>query len=256
VLSDDMYKQVSDTIPQNVHGIEHLIEKLKPGIEYQFRIRGYIEDQGWQNWKDGLVSNVFKTVNTEPSKPSPPYDKMGASTATGVVLKWEAGPSNGKAITEFELYWKKNEGEFEPFQSTTWPTLPVEGLEVGFSYVWKVRAKNEIGWSEFSDHSHTISTNPIPIPGVPKSVKYGIGWVELQWQKPNGHMLVTAYELQSKRSDLNKWETETKSCKKEVFLVQDLRPCAHYLFRVRALTFDGWSSYSVESEPFTTVRRH
>ena len=171
-------------------------------------------------------------------------------------MKWESGSSNGKAITEFELHWKKNGGPWEFHEFSNMPTLVVEGLEIGSSYVWKVRAKNEIGWSDFSQESRTISTNPIAIPGIPKSANHGIGWVELNWDAPAGHMLVTAYELQSKRSDMATWETETNTCKREVYLVQDLRPCAHYSFRVRCLTFDGWSSYSDESEAFTTVRRH
>jgi hypothetical protein len=62
------------------------------------RIRAFIEGEGWQSWLEALVSNVFKTVNTEPDAPSQPYDKLGASTATSIVLKWEAGPSNGKSI--------------------------------------------------------------------------------------------------------------------------------------------------------------
>ena len=58
---------------------------------------------------------VLPSLLIKPGAPTQPYDKIGASTATGVVLRWEAGPSNGKAITEFELWWKKNDGEWEEF---------------------------------------------------------------------------------------------------------------------------------------------
>ena len=257
MLSEDMYNKISDKIPQNINGITQMVSGLKPGTEYQFRSRGNLEEGGWQSWSDGLVSTVFKTVETEPDPPTAPYDKMGASTATGIVLKWEAGSSNGKALLEFELHWRKNEREWEMYKLIKGvPTLPVGNLESGSNYQFKVRARNEIGWSEFSELSRGIRTNPIPIPGICISVKYGIGWVQLQWEPPPGHCIVTAYELQSKRSDMDSWVCQNKTNVKNGYLVQDMRPCAHYCFRVRAQTFDGWSSFSEVSEMFTTVRRH
>jgi hypothetical protein len=187
---------------------------------------------------------------------------MGASTATSIVLKWEAGASNGKAITEFEVWWDPNKMGWAFLAEVKGPpVLLVSDLEVGGHYLFKVKAKNEIGWGEFSEFSDSVTTNPIPIPGVPTLKSKGIGWVELEWKPPGGQMLVDSYEVQkricvSESLSHEQWESVTKTCNREFLLVQELRPCASYQFRVRALTFDGWSSFSLISGAFSTSRRH
>ena len=262
ILSEDDYKVVANDIPQNINGIEYSIDGLRPGTDYQFRIRGKIAGEGWQKWEEGIVSNVFRTTDTKPDPPSKPYDKMGASTATSIMLKWEAGASNGKAITEFEVWWEPSKTGWEFLAEVKGPpSLKVSDLEIGGHYLFKVKAKNDIGWGDFSETSNSVTTNPIPIPGVPNMKSRGIGWVELQWEPPGGQMLVDSYEIQKRicvtDSLLHEpWESVTRTCNRNFLLVQELRPCASYQFRVRALTFDGWSSFSPISEAFSTSRRH
>eukprot|EP00518_Triparma_eleuthera_P001728 CAMPEP_0182461174 /NCGR_PEP_ID=MMETSP1319-20130603/5816_1 /TAXON_ID=172717 /ORGANISM="Bolidomonas pacifica, Strain RCC208" /LENGTH=93 /DNA_ID=CAMNT_0024660405 /DNA_START=14 /DNA_END=295 /DNA_ORIENTATION=- len=89
----------------------------------------------------------------------------------------------------------------------------------------------------------------------------GIGWIELEWPPPGGAMLVDSYEVQKRLCITDsltseKWTTVTMEAVKSRYLVQELRPCAGYEFRVRALTFDGWSSFSEVSKSYTTGRRH
>jgi hypothetical protein len=262
ILSEDDYRVVADDVPQNIDGITYQVEDLLPGTDYQFRIRAFIEGEGWQSWPDALVSNVFRTQNTAPGAPSQPYDKIGASTATSIVLKWDPGPSNGKAIGYFEVYWKTIVKDWELLSEVKGPPVHlVENLEVGQSYFFKVRAHNEIGWSPLSEESEPVSTNPIPIPGKPTQKNAGIGWVELEWAKPIGELLVDSYEIQKRiistdQLDHAKWEVVVTTCQPTSYLVQELKPCAKYQFRVRALTFDGWSSFSVISDECECKRRH
>ncbi|GMI14470.1 hypothetical protein TrVE_jg9742 [Triparma verrucosa] len=262
ILSEDDFETVADDIPQNIQGITYSISSLRPGTEYQYRVRGNIEGAGWQKWHEGIVSNVFKTVDTVPDPCTQPYDKIGASTATSVVLKWESGPSNGKAITEFEVWWKPNASEWSLLSSVKGPpSLAVSDLLIGCSYLFKVRSKNELGWGPFSPPSSPCTTNPIPLPSVPLTSKNGIGWIELHWSPPSGSLLVDSYEVQkrlvvSDSLSSQKWETVTNTCQTTRYLVQELRPCAQYEFRVRALTFDGWSSFSEVGGKYTTGRRH
>ncbi|GMI16544.1 hypothetical protein TrLO_g10801 [Triparma laevis f. longispina] len=262
VLSEDDFEIVSDSIPQNIAGITYSIPNLLPGTEYQYRIRGHIQDTGWQKWHEGIVSPVFKTVNTVPDPCTQPYDKIGASTATTIVLKWESGASNGKAITEYEVWWKPNTFDWDLLETVKGPPqLHVENLEIGGSYLFKVRAKNELGWGPYSLESSRVTTNPIPLPGAPKMLKNGIGWIRLTWSPPGGAMLVDSYEVQKRMCITGallseKWEVVTQEVQGVEYLVQELRPCAQYEFRVRALTFDGWSSFSEVSGRYTTGRRH
>ena len=262
ILSEDDYKVVADDVPQNLEGITYEVRDLLPGTDYQFRIRAFIDKEGWQAWADGLVSNHFKTVDTEPDPPTQPYDQIGASSATAIVLWWEAGPCNGKAISAFEVYWKSTVKDWELLSEVKGqPTLAVNNLVTGQSYVFKVRARNEIGWGEWSTDSKSVSTNPIPIPGVPTCLKTGIGWVGLEWNKPVGELLVDSYEIQKRiisadQLEFAKWEVVVTTCQTNDYLVQELKPCAKYNFRVRALTFDGWSSFSPISGEFECKRRH
>jgi hypothetical protein len=137
----------------------------------------------------------------------------------------------------------------------------VDKLIVGGFYYFKVRANNEIGWSPFSVNSPEIITNPIPIPGKARSKSSGIGWVELEWDTPIGVLIVSSYEVQKRQSTTKieaseEWETVAAGMSGNSCMVQELKPCAGYLFRVRALTFDGWSSYGPNSDRFVTRRRH
>ena len=40
------------------------------------------------------------------------------------------------------------------------------------------------------------------------------------------------------------------------YLVSDLKPLHQYYFRVRALTVNGWSAFTPESDPMTCSRRY
>jgi len=51
---------VANDVPQNTNGFKYDVPDLRPGTEYQFRIRAFIENEGWQNWSDALVSNAFQ----------------------------------------------------------------------------------------------------------------------------------------------------------------------------------------------------
>ena len=269
MLSEDMYETVRDDIapfPLINGGISHFIGDCSAGTEYQFRIRAKLEESGWQPWVDGVVSSVFKTTEMEPDPPSTPVDKIGASTASSIILEWSPGSSNGKAISAYEL-WQNHINSPEP---RGWEllqivkgalSLKIAGLDLGGSYYFKVRAKNEIGWGGFSPQSELISTNPIPIPGKPREVGGGIGWIDLEWDVPVAEMLVDSYEVQKRvveKTDLGAlpWEIVTSTITVNRMLIQELGPCKVYQFRIRALTFDGWSSFSDVSEPMTTKRRY
>ena len=160
----------------------------------------------------------------------------------------------------FKLF--KNNGEWEFLETVRGqPVLLVDKLDVGGIYFFMVRSKNEIGYSAFSEMSDKIATNPIPIPGIPVQKSNGIGWVELEWALPVGKLLVDSYEVQKRlRSEdelqVEDWDSVTTSVAKNQLLVQELKPCATYEFRVRALTFDGWSSFSPISTFYVTRRRH
>jgi hypothetical protein len=163
---------------------------------------------------------------------------------------------------KFEVFWKTMVKDWELLSEVKGPpSLTVQDLEIGQCYFFKVRAHNEIGWSPFSEESAGVSTNPIPIPGVPVQAKSGIGWVMLRWALPVGELLVDCYEIQKRIISTDQlthatWQPVVKDCTATDYLVQELKPCAKYQFRVRALTFDGWSSFSPISEECECKRRH
>jgi len=73
-------------------------------------------------------------------------------TSSSVALSWLIPANNGgSAITSYQIYWDKNNENWQFNQICTPTFASVSGLSAGKIYRFKVKAINNVGLSNFSD---------------------------------------------------------------------------------------------------------
>jgi len=254
---DDQYSTVTDNIV-DAPSMRFVATALRPGSTYMFRVRGH-DRFGWRSHQTGLITHPIKTVAIAPDAPSMPFCNGLWSTATTILLEWTPGWCNGPQIEEQEIYWSVNNGPWEQRELLEDPVATsyrVDQLRTGQSYAFKVRTRNELGWSDFSIPSDLITTNSIACPHDLRVNNRGISWIELMWSPELPGVVVEQYEVQQKQLDGDGWATIAANIHEPRFLAEHLKPLKKFQFRVRFRTVGGWSAYTDPTEPMQTVRRY
>ena len=143
-------------------------------------------------------------------------------------------------------------------------------LVPGSSYVFRVRTRNEYGWSPWSASSRIITTYPCTPPSQPQFVQVSPQFLYVQWNESNGDstgLTCLDFELQIGKVPLREvamhhninWEEPALRPKPELcikplhgVMVDKLLPGAVYVVRVRVRTIAGWSAWSDISKPQRT----
>ena len=125
---------------------------------YIFRTRG-VNVAGNGPWSVPTYSTFTNPV--VPSKPKPPT--IVQATLRSILFGWEPPDDGGSAITGYTVVLQ-NSGRHIELPRTAVSYL-WEGLFPGRKYFLKVRACNEVGYSEFShwnseDECHTMTDAP------------------------------------------------------------------------------------------------
>ena len=213
--------------------VTYTVRNLTNGQPYTFKVRA-VNDIGASDASDASPS---VTPAREPNAPT----GLGATADDEqVTLNWTAPASDGgAAITDYE---------YEPNGSGTWtstggttPSTTVFNLTNGLSYTFKVRAVNDIGASDASDASPSVT--PAREPDAPTGLTATIGdqRVELRWTAPasNGATILRyEYELDFSGTWTSTGSTATN------YTVRNLTNDQFYDFRVRAVNSAGASGAS------------
>lgn len=107
---------------------------------------------------------------------TPTAISAGSATSSSLVVSWTAPSNNGgAAISDYWLQYSSNSGStWETFTASASATASrtVTGLTASTSYIFRVAAKNSVGYGPFSDSSTAVSTSaasapaPAPAPEV------------------------------------------------------------------------------------------
>jgi hypothetical protein len=143
-------------------------------------------------------------------------------------------------------------------------------LVPGSSYVFRVKTRNEYGWSPWSAGSRIITTFPCTPPSQPQFVQVSPQFLYVQWNESDGDstgLTCLDFELQIGKVPLREtamhhninWEEPALRPKPELcikplhgVMVDKLVPGAVYVVRVRVRTIAGWSAWSDISRPQRT----
>lgn len=125
------------------------------------------------------------TVSVIDKPDAPLLSPVDAKPQDGAVdLAWTPGSANGSPITDYEVRWGDNGDKASSKSCGAVTTCKITGLTNGKSYTFRVRAKNEVGWSK---DSNTATGTPDKVPPAPSSVSAdgGRNSVTVTWSMPD-----------------------------------------------------------------------
>ncbi|XP_073763676.1 myomesin-1 isoform X6 [Danio rerio] len=257
VSGTDSWQRVNTEIP--VKSPRFALFDLAEGKSYRFRVR-CCNSAGVGEPSEPTDAT---TVGDKLDIPSAPGRVVPTrNTDTSVVISWEAS-RDAKELVGYYI-------ESSIAGSNTWEPCnnkPVKatrfichGLTTGESYVFRVRAVNAAGISEFSQESEAIVVKAaIASPAPP----YGISVLEcvrdsmvLAWKQPTfiGGADITGYFVDYREVTggvPGKWhEANIKAISERAYRVSELKENMLYQFQVRAANMAGVGIPSLPSETF------
>uniref|UniRef100_W5NJL7 Myomesin 2a n=1 Tax=Lepisosteus oculatus TaxID=7918 RepID=W5NJL7_LEPOC len=248
------WQRVNTQIP--VRSPRYAVFDLAEGKRYLFRV---------------LSANKHGT--SEPSEPTPPIQTeelhsvpsapgrilATRNTKTSVVVQWDPPKQAAGLIGYYidsSLLGSKQWApcNHKPYKHTR---FVVHGLTTGQSYIFRVKAVNELGFSEDSQESSAISvqaalTSPSPPYGI--TLLYCDGHsMTLGWKHPkySGGAKVTDYYIDQREVSHLHWrETHVAPIKERIYKVENLQESKIYEFKIQAANLAGVGLSSDTSDPF------
>jgi len=193
-LEDDGWDAISQH-DENDGRLSKVVHGLQPGIEYEFQLRAINRNC------HGEPTEPLKLA-TQCSVPSPPSQPRCLERShLSLMVLWSPPPTNnGSEVVAYELQIRKHCDGFE------WEALPEEigndsaeisNLEPNSSYDLRVRARNALGWSDWSPES-SLDTLSLPVPQPPDSLAVipTHNSVTLSWPHYQDHVTHYVVEMQ------------------------------------------------------------
>ncbi|XP_036274845.1 myomesin-1 isoform X2 [Pipistrellus kuhlii] len=184
------------------------------------------------------------------------------NTDTSVVVSWEESKDAKELVGYYIESSVVGSGKWEPCNNNPvkGPRFTCHGLETGQSYIFRVRAVNAAGLSEYSQDSEAIEVKAaIAAPSPP----YDITCLEsfrdsmvLGWKQPDktGGAEITGYYVNYREvidGVPGKWrEANIKAVSEEVYKISNLKENTEYQFQVAAMNIAGLGEASAVSECF------
>ncbi|CAH8526186.1 unnamed protein product [Heterobilharzia americana] len=231
---------------------------LDEGNMYRFRVRA-ANEFGVSEPLDADKAIIAENPSTVPGAPGnlTPTDV----DADKVTLEWTKPKSDGgRRIMGYVI-------EYKPVNSDEWRTAPeglvkgnsttVDGLKKGEKYVFRVRAKNEVGLSEPCTANRPVECKPkfttADSPGTPNVEDVGKNFVDLTWSKPtkDGGARITGYLVEKRKKFTTDWEPATadgKPVTNNQAHIDGLDENNEYEFRVSAVNAAGVGEPSQPTE--------
>lgn len=261
---------IDDAVPAGAT-MRRFVNFLIPGATYRFRVRPKFCHQTWRDWDETpLVSVAIKMRDDTPDRCFAPLldQSDDFAAADEIRISWQPGACNGQPITNFELQHIALGESWEHARTLSLLSVQnwtiIKDLEFGRREIFRVRARNAIGWSRWSPVSHSVIVNAVLPPSTPVLKRRGVTWVHVEWNPPadshdaNGVLAYHLYFKLHKSPATAPWSTlrRTLDLTDTNAIVPDLKPATSYLFKVRASTLNGTSAFSAPSPPLETMRRH
>ena len=179
----------------------YVLEDLEPGNEYSFQLRA-LNQNG-----PGEETEPLK-VTTKCDVPPPPSQPESAEqSCDSIVINWKPpARDNGSEVASYFLQMRKDLHRAPVEEDWTTVSEEITGIRVEVScpeprtvYHFRVRAKNALGYSEWSDES-TFETLPPPAPEPPLAVSIlvsnnsvTLNWPHQQAFSTHSHALAVAH---------------------------------------------------------------
>ena len=209
------------------------------------------------------ASNTI-SVNVPATTPGAPTSVTGTvASSTQINLSWTAPTSNGGAtITDYRVQFSESgTAIWDTFTATASNATSrnITGLGVGKTYIFRVAAKNSVGYGPNSADSTAYTTNAsATVPETPTAVSAGSATTTslvVSWTAPSvdGGASITDYWLQYSSNNGSTWETFTATASSTTSrTVTGLSANTSYVFRVAAKNSVGYGPFSTPSTAAST----
>jgi hypothetical protein len=173
-----------------------LFEGLTPGCHYAVKVRP-MNSIGFGDW---TVSAEQQTPAAAPETAFTPQCVL--TTPSSIVLKWEAPVDNGSAILEYELISSHEKDMSSPISYFTAELgYNVRDLPSGKVVFFRLRCRNEVGWSPWSPAPDALATEDDPEafvgiitkatapaePDMPGFLQRTSRSIKFKWTRPDDH---------------------------------------------------------------------
>ncbi|XP_042617111.1 M-protein, striated muscle-like isoform X2 [Cyprinus carpio] len=257
VSGTDSWQRVNTEIP--VRSPRFALFDLAEGKSYRFRVR-CCNSAGVGEPSEPTEAT---TVGDKLDIPSAPGRVVPTrNTDTSVVVSWEASRDAKELVGYYIESSIAGSNAWEPCNNkpVKGTRFICHGLTTGESYVFRVRAVNAAGISEFSQESEAIKVKAAIASPTPP---YGITVLEcvrdsmvLAWKQPTfiGGADITGYFVDYREvigGVPGKWhEANIKAVSERAYRVSELKENMLYQFQVRAANMAGVGIPSLPSETF------
>jgi len=213
-----------------------------------------MEGDGGQPLIRKIVGRALLDCKMPPPEPDPPY--LIEATISSLTIGWKVPFEDLGLVSRMEVHYRA-EGRDDPVLNP-WKVLcqknwlmadqmeyTLEGLYPFQGYIFKVRAKNSVGFGSFSKKTDILRTKPAPpeIPGSPIFAQVTHSMIVLLWRQPreNGSP-ITEYNLRCKQAG-DSWQN-LYSGKLTTFTYTGLKPDTAYIFELRCANAMGRTDWS------------
>jgi cellulose 1,4-beta-cellobiosidase len=184
-----------------------------------------------------------------PEAPLGLQDNPAATTAYQVGLQWTEGIYNGGSVVlDYRVWFKEQSAtDFAVFQEAVQSTsTTVTGLSPGFTYDFKVEARNAIGFSEFSSVASVLAAQ---VPDAPENLsnvaeQTNSEQAGLTWDAPSfdGGSEVLDYRIWSDYASGDTYTEVVTGLQATSYVVTGLTQGQTYQFKVQARNVYGYST--------------
>ncbi|KAM8823137.1 myomesin-1 isoform 3-T3 [Spinachia spinachia] len=263
VSGTDSWQRVNTEIP--VKSPRFALFDLAEGKSYSFRVR-CCNSAGVGEPSDPTEATTVGDKLDIPSAPSKVVPTR--NTDTSVVVSWEASREAKELVGYYIECSIVGSNAWEPCNNkpVNATRFICHGLTTGEKYVFRVRAVNAAGLSQFSPESEPVEVKAAIGGGIPHASPappFGISVLEcvrdsmvLAWKQPSfiGGADITGYFLDYREvidGVPEKWhEANTRAVSERAYRVSDLRENKKYQFQVRAANMAGVGIPSQPSDTF------
>ena len=192
------------------------------------------------------------TVTDRPETPDKPTVTPTPETSGSLDVEWDEPEDNNSTIFDYEVQYREV-GEERWMMHTADLGVATEetigGLEDGTEYEFQVRARNDVGWSEYSASGEGTPMASQSRPDAPDMPMLTTGGVRRQlvvtWNEPDANgRPITKYDMRYREVDTSDWTNRLDLTTRST-TITELDHSTEYEAQVRAYNANGESDWSV-----------
>jgi len=150
-------------------------------------------------------------------------NQAGVTTREVIGLTFEDGASSGgTTILDYRLWYDQSTDDWVVLVEQLPTTYYVTDFTItpGAVFAFKVQARNEVGYSEFSEPIDIQAVSVPEKPQSPETEQLG-DTIEISWKEPyNGGSTITSYTLYFEHGDGVSYSTDATYCQPTAHLVE------------------------------------